>query len=190
MSFILSDRKNCCRTGLLEMTTAADLAGYITELASKVEEGVVVELGSFHGKGTIALAKEAKVFVFSVDDFTEKQGWIGEHYGPEDEEIYWQNVEAAGLVDRVVQVKLPVEEAVKNWNLGIGLLYWDLGMVRRFKEDFMDWSPHILLGGLFIAKDTPSNHLGTFPVIKFAVFSGKWVRENYWNGVTFLRRVG
>lgn len=171
------------------MTTIEPLADYLTQLASKVTEGVIVELGSFHGKGTIALAKEAKVFVFSIDDFSEKRGWINERYGPEDEAIYWKNIEEAGVIDKVIQMKMTVEEAAGRWEQDIGLLYWDLGMRDRIRDDFASWNPHVIEGGLFIIKDTPQDNLGSFTVVKSAVLSGKWVRENYWQGVTFLRRI-
>lgn len=171
------------------MTTPQVLADRLIELASQVEDGFIVELGSFHGKGTIALAKEAKVKVFSIDDWQLKHGWIGEKYGPEDEEIYWNNVENAELKAEVSQIRLSFEDAADQWEWDIGLLYWDPGVPGRFEQDFKDWSYFVIPNGLFIAKDTAQGHLGTFPVIEEVLLKGDWERFDYWNGVSFLRRL-
>ncbi|KKK78306.1 hypothetical protein LCGC14_2844920, partial [marine sediment metagenome] len=57
------------------MTTHENLANKLTKLASEVTEGCIVELGSYHGKGARALACEAQVQVYSIDDYTRKRGW-------------------------------------------------------------------------------------------------------------------
>ena len=171
------------------MTTPELLADKITKLASEVEEGIIVELGTFHGRGTIALAKEARVKLYTIDDFEEKHGWIGERYGPEDEEIFWNNVVEAGLQDKIMHIKMPFEEAAEQWQWDIGLLYWDPGVVGRFRKDWMDWSGFILVGGIFIAKDTTSGHLGTFGVIQEVIRNRTWERFDYWQGVSFLRKI-
>ncbi len=171
------------------MTTPEHLANILTNLAKYITDGVIVELGSYHGKGSIALAKEAQVEVFSIDDFQKKRGWIGERYGPEDEEIYWANLREAGVADKVTQIKLPFRDVAEQWQLDIGLLYWDPGMMDRFHLDFLDWAYYIIPNGIFIAKDTAQGHLGTFPVIEVATVSGKWENFDYWNGVSFLRRL-
>ena len=170
------------------MTTSESLAEIITRYASEIEEGVIVELGSYHGKGTIALAKEAKVPVYSIDDFVEKYGWIGERYGPEDEEIYWQNIEVAGVKDKVIQLKMSLEEAAKKWEWRIGLLYWDPGIPGRFRNDFADWGYFVVPNGLFIAKDAQDGQLGTFPIVEEIIKHG-WERFEFRGAVSFLRKL-
>ncbi len=167
------------------MTTPLNLAKQLTELASQVDEGVIVELGSYHGKGTVALAKEAKVLVYSIDDFRLKRGWIGEKYEPSDEEIFWEAVE--GL--EVVQLKMSFDDAIAVWEEPIGLLYWDPGMTNRFENDWNKWSPHVVKGSVFIAKDTAQGHLGTYGLISAEVRSKRWHQFDYWMGVSFLRRM-
>ena len=171
------------------MTTPESLANKLTNLASQITEGCIVELGSYHARGSIALAKEAQVEVYSIDDFEEKHGWIGERYGPEDEEIYWQNLKEAGLENVVKQIKMPFEDAAEQWQVDVGLVYWDPGMVNRFQQDFLDWAYFVTPNGLFIAKDTAQGHLGTFPVIETAIGCGHWEKFDYWSGVSFLSRL-
>ncbi len=167
------------------MTTPQNLAKQLTDLASQVTEGCIVELGSYHGKGTVALAREAKVPVYTIDDFRLKHGWIGEKYEPSDEERFWQTVADV----EVIQLKMSFNDAVYVWEEPIGLLYWDPGMVNRFDNDFMRWGFHVLKGGVFIAKDTAQGHLGTYHIIDMAVRSKVWHQFDYWMGVSFLRRM-
>lgn len=171
--------------GVQDMTTSEVLADKLTKLASKVTEGCIVELGSYHGKGARALAREAQVQVYSIDDYTEKRGWINEPYGPEDEDIFWETV---GQLE-VLQLKMTIDEAIEIWEEPIGLLYWDTGMTDRFAHDWELWRQHILPGGIFIAKDTPSDHLGTFSILDMAVKSRDWLQLDFLMGVTFLRRI-
>lgn len=171
------------------MTTPESLAEMLIELASQVPEGAcIVELGTYHGKGTIALAQGAPegIEVITVDDYIEKRGWIGEIYVPEDAQVFYENVRQAGV--HITHSRMNFDDAVSFWNKSIGLLYWDPGCVDRFENDFWKWSPFVIPGGVFIAKDTPQGHLGTFPVIEQAL-ERDWEKFNYWNGVSFLRRI-
>lgn len=173
------------------MTTPESLAGTLTALAEAVPDGAcIVELGTYHGKGTIALAQGVvlsgrDVEVITVDDYQEKKGWIGEIYVPEDAAIFYENVKNAGL--HVTHSRMAFDDAVQLWTRPIGLLYWDPGCVERFENDWNKWSPFIIPGGVFIAKDTAQGHLGTVPVLDQVIGQG-WERFNYWNGVSFLRR--
>lgn len=167
------------------MTTSEVLAAKLTKLASKVTEGCIVELGSYHGKGARALAREAQVQVYSIDDYEEKRGWINERYGSEDEEIFWLTVGDL----RVIQLKMSFDHAAEIWEEPIGLLYWDPGMTNRFVNDFNLWAPHVIVGGIFIIKDTVQGHLGTHNMIQVAIASRDWLQLDFWMGVTFLRRM-
>ncbi len=175
------------------MTTPEYLAGTLTALAEQVPDGsCIVELGTYHGKGTIALAHGVAlsgrdVEVITIDDYKEKKGWIGEIYVPEDALTFYENIKTMGVHFTITHSRMNFDEAVKMWNRPIGLLYWDPGCIDRFENDWNKWSPFIIPGGVFIAKDTAQGHLGTFPVLDQAVSQG-WEKFNYWNGVSFLRR--
>ena len=173
------------------MTTLSPLAEKITALTEQVPDGsCIVELGTFHGKGTIALAQgvelsDRDIEIITVDDFKEKKGWIGEHYGPEDAVIFYENIKNCGIQVQIIHSRMNFDEAAKMWTRPIGLLYWDPGVPGRFENDWLNWSPFVVPDGIFIAKDTAQGHLGTFPVIE--QLEG-WEKFDYWNGVSFLRR--
>jgi hypothetical protein len=173
------------------MTTPEHLAGMLTAFAERVpEDSCIVELGTYHGKGTVALAQGVvlsgnDVEVITVDDYKEKKGWIGERYCPEDAQVFYANIKSVGI--HITHSRMNFDDAVKMWTRPIGLLYWDPGCVERFENDWLNWSPFIIPDGVFIVKDTPSGHLGTVPVLDQVIGQG-WERFEYWNGVSFLRR--
>lgn len=170
------------------MTTPEVLAAKLTDLASQVPlYTCIVELGTFHGKGCIALAKGAQngVEVFTVDDYREKRGWIGEPYSPDDALVFVENVKAAEV--HVTLSRMGFDSAAQSWTRAVGLLYWDPGIPNRFENDWRSWSPFIVDGGVFIIKDASEGQLGTFPVIERILEGGDWEKFDYWMGVSFLR---
>ena len=69
------------------------------DLASEVQEGCIVELGTFQGNGAILLARGARAGygaqVYTIDDFRYRRGWIGERYGPKNMQIFKDRVRLA-----------------------------------------------------------------------------------------------
>src|SRR5512139_2126653 len=57
-------------------------------LSISVTNGVIVELGAYVGRSAIALAWDATVPVFSIDDYTDHLDWSNKHYGSENEAAY------------------------------------------------------------------------------------------------------
>lgn len=133
----------------------------LTQLASQVTDGVIVELGTYLGYGTIALCEGAKVPVYTVDDYQPKTGWAGEFYGPRDMEICFNNCSEANVWPIFLQHD--VDYSAEFWKTGrdneIGLFFWDLGIPSRLCEDFEAWASHIT--GKFVIHDTEDNRLGS-----------------------------
>lgn len=176
------------------MTTSETLAKKIEAYAREAPPpGIIVELGTYHGTGTIALTKGTikgfNLTVVTIDDYVSKRGWIDEPYGPDDKEVFHRNMKDAGLMLRTQQWKQDFDSAAKEWEDDISLLYWDPGMKNRCAHDFANWSKYIVVNGVYIIKDTAHNDLGSRAVIDEAVGSGHWKVEESVGGVTFLRRV-
>jgi hypothetical protein len=174
------------------MTTSKVLAKKLEQYAARAHTGMIVELGTYHGTGTIALARgTAKGFnlpVVTIDDYQPKRGWINEPYGPEDKEVFHKNMKDAGLQFRTQQWMQSFDSAVKGWKADISLLYWDPGMKNRCAHDFENWSKFIVTDGIYIIKDTAHNDLGSASVIEDALVSGLWKFIDSHRGVVFLRR--
>ncbi len=124
--------------------------------------GVVVEIGSWKGKSTVWLAKGSE----KVDG--EKIYAVDPHLGGPDqarlgltdiqtEKEFKENIRLAGVQARVVPLVMTSMQAVKNWNQPIGLLWIDGDhSYRSVQQDFFNWQPHVVEGGIIAFHDTCS----------------------------------
>lgn len=160
------------------------------ELGRQARDGAIVELGTYHGNGAIALAwgtrKGFKCPVHTVDPYTPNHGWVGEPYVPEDEEIFTQNIKRANAT-----VTLHKELSLvlaRTWNEPIALLYWDEGAPNTqaareiMLNDFMVWSAHIVIGGVFAVHEPGTYGFGGDEVIAIALSTGMWEPAVQWGG--------
>ena len=161
------------------------------DLASEVQEGCIVELGAFHGNGTILLARGARAgygaLVYTVDDYTAKRGWINEPYVPEDMEIFKDRIRMARV--NILLINKSFHEAAHHWAEGIGMWYWDSGMKNRFWHDWLDWNKHIVRGGVAVIKDTGNGDLGARERMREICLARVFEEEECVSGVTVLRRI-
>ena len=104
------------------------------KLAKAAKGGVIVELGTYHGAGAVALAFGARAGhrmpVYTVDDYIERAGWVGEKYYPQDRERFFDCVAHAGVEVELIQKN--ATEAGEGWSDPVSLLSWDLGVKERF----------------------------------------------------------
>jgi predicted O-methyltransferase YrrM len=132
--------------------------------------GAIVEIGSYMGRSTCWLATGSKsVFrekVVAVDHFTgspEHQAGAacaepalateGSTF-PE----FQRNIQKAGLADYVTPIRKPSEEAAKEWNGPIRLLFIDGDhSYESVSRDFALWSPFVVQGGLICLHDVNSS---------------------------------
>jgi hypothetical protein len=174
-----------------------DKAISLYTLAQSVKDGVILELGTYHGCGSIALAWGAMkgatvdtipIPVITCDDYTPKRGWIGEPYGPEDKAIFFHNVAKARV--KVSLMEMDESALLAQWakmqKPFIGLLFWDLGG-GRLVSDFERWSPLVMPGGVFAIHDTGDRKFGTSKVIGYAEQHG-WTYEVEMAGFIYVLR--
>lgn len=121
-------------------------------LASMVTEGVIVELGTLHGNGAVALASGAHGRkVYTIDDYADRVDWVGNVSGRADKALMKLNVEESGLP--IIWINQSAQKAVWSWHEPIGLLFWDTGG-NSLHDDFVLWRKHLVSGGLFVMHDT------------------------------------
>lgn len=129
----------------------------LEELASKVTDGVIVELGTYLGYGAIALCTGASVPVYTIDDYGYRKGWAGEIYHPNDMRVAQRNFKEANV--NPLLFTFDVRDFIKKTPLPVSLLFWDLGIPARLCQDFEAWERHIT--GKFVIHDTDDNRLGS-----------------------------
>ena len=129
-------------------------------------DGEIVEIGSFMGRSTCWLATGSKGAgrgkVFAVDHF---RGSPEHQKGEHDEcEVlltegstlgkFNKNITNVGIDDYVVPIVASSEEAVKDWDKPIRLLFIDGDhSYEESKKDFELWSPFVVDGGLIAFHD-------------------------------------
>lgn len=156
------------------------------KLAQQVTSGVIVELGSYVGRSAIALAWDATVPVFSIDDYSDHVDWSGRAYGVENEEMYRRNINEAQVSTALIRNDLR-EEGIK-WNNPIGLLVWDVSESNRLFEDWRIWRKFIVIGGCALLRDTFDRRLGSNQVIAYEFDQEQFHIEDMQPGLLTLRR--
>ena len=163
-------------------------AALLTRLAGEIDEGCIVEVGSYRGMSTIALAKGAHVPVYAIEPHEEFQGVLGGMFGPADRRAFFENLLRAGVVEQVRLVNLSSEVVSPGWQLPIGFLWIDgdhrYEVVRR---DFYSWEPH--LHGKVAFHDAIQPTLGSAQLVDELLDNGFELVEHV-QGTKVLRRSG
>jgi predicted O-methyltransferase YrrM len=140
--------------------------------------GYIVELGTFHGNGYIALSLGADPdqMVFTVDDYSPKEGWAGEKYGPYDKGIFEYACRKANVKARLIEDEFS-NVAKDFWPTELGytisLLFWDAGQ-DKLRKTMEDWEPLIDKGGILAIHDTYSYMFGAKDYMSKMVSDGKY----------------
>ena len=163
-------------------------AALLTRLASEVDEGCIVEVGSWRGMSTIALAKGARVPVYAIEPHEEFTGVLGGAFGPADRRAFFENLLGAGVVEQVRLVNLSSEVVTPGWQLPVGLLWIDGDhRYEAVRRDFESWEPH--LRGKVAFHDAIQTTLGPFQLIEELLADGFELDEHV-QGTKVLRRSG
>ena len=110
--------------GLYDGFHFGDELRMLNRYASEVTEGVIVAIGSYRGQTDIALALNAQVPVYCIDN---RSGSIGEDYpfGDADRVEWMKNVLAFGVGEKVRPINMLSSLAALVWGIPIGMLFID-----------------------------------------------------------------
>lgn len=166
-------------TESVEIQAALAVEGQISDkeclllytLAKRATDGVIVEVGSYRGRSTVALALGsrvgAKLPVYAVDPHATFTGVLGGKFGPQDRACMFRNLLDAGVAEEVAVVGLPSRIAAQGWEAPIGLLWIDGDHTLAGTEtDFRSWGGHLRTGGLVAFHDATDPQLGPYHVIR------------------------
>jgi hypothetical protein len=162
-----------------------DEAHCLYELAQEASgEGVIVEIGSYCGLSTIALAKGSSrnrgVPVFAIDphEYVDPGGSVGRggwDYVPGDNIAFFKNVLFSGMAKNVRPINLLSWAAAAAWDRPISLLWIDGNHgYEAARRDFVDWSKFVIQGGYIAFHDSIDPADGPFQVVQEALQEGSF----------------
>jgi predicted O-methyltransferase YrrM len=144
--------------------------------------GRIVEIGSFRGRSTVAIARSAPagVEIVAIDPHAGNDRGPQEIEGFEDEaaldsKVFVTNLERAGVRDRVTYVRKFSHDALDDVDGPIDLLHID--GAHRYKpasDDIASWGARVTDGGSLLVHDSFSSVGVTLAIAAKLMFSGRW----------------
>jgi predicted O-methyltransferase YrrM len=118
--------------------------------------GVIVEIGSWQGKSTIALAMGAarthreKIYAIDPHAIQPEEGYL-----EDTRSAFTANLREAGVNSQVIPMIMTSKEAARHWRRPIRLLWIDGDhRYESVKQDFLLWEPFVVDGGIIAMHDT------------------------------------
>ncbi len=154
--------------------------------------GVIVEIGSFRGLSTAALASGSLrgpgLVVYAIDphEYRDPRGWI---YSQDDHVAFMQYMLFAGVAHMVRSINLLSWEVVPAWDKPISLLWVDGNHdYEAVKRDFQEWARFVLPNGIIALHDASDPNMGPTRVVEEARASGQWKLVTQVEKIAVLRR--
>lgn len=144
--------------------------------------GAIVEIGSFRGRSTIVLALAAPdtVKVIAIDPHAGNdrgpQEIVGfEHEADDDHRVFLDNLDAAGVRDRVTHLRAFSTEALAEYDGPVDVLYID-GAHRYApaRTDIKRWGERVEAGGTLLIHDSFSSVGVTLAIGRELVFGRRF----------------
>ena len=162
-----------------------------TVVACAPSTGAIVEIGSFKGKSTVMIAKVAKHYglgpIVAIDPHNSPK-LLDTHADPaaSSYQDFLNNLEAAGVSDRVEPLRAYSTEVFRTWNRPIRILWIDGDhSYAGTKTDFDGFLPYLNSDGVLVFHDV----LAMFPG-PIRVFSEDVLRSNQFGAAGFVRSIG
>jgi MMP 1-O-methyltransferase len=153
-----------------------DEAYWLYSAAAKLPEGsTIVEIGSYHGRSTIALAlgaKQSGSVVYAIDPHHVHEAG-GYQFGPADNVVFMQNVLKSDVGEWVRAVNVPSHWAVATGWPDIHLMFIDGGHeYETARGDFFNWDIYLPVNALVAIHDSTGAWEGPTRVVKEALSDG------------------
>ena len=157
----------------------------------------VVEIGSFRGRSMVVIGRCAPegVEIYAIDPHAgndrgpqEIEGF--EEEAAEDNVVFRQNLERAGVADRVRHVRKFSHDAHHDVQGEIDVLHID--GAHRYgpaREDIVAWGARVVDGGTMLIHDSFSSVGVTGAITTALMFSGKWRYEGRARSLAEYRKV-
>ena len=154
-------------------------------------EGAIVEIGSWKGKSTIALALgAAKIHQEKICAIDPHKILPEEKYFEDTEAEFFANIKHAGIDSQVAPLIMTSEEAARGWTKPIRLLWIDGNhRYESIKLDFALWEPHVVEGGILAMHDTIRKKGPKRVLWEYVFSSGRFQETAIVDSITAFRKV-
>ena len=161
-------------------------------LAKDVHEGCIVEVGSYRGRSTCALAygsaagHQAPIYAF--DPHEEFQGVLGGAFGPEDRGAFYRAMLRTGAYRLVRLLNIGCDVVAPQWKEPVNLLWIDGDhSYEGVKQDVEHWRPHLMDGAVVAFDDSVDEDCGPYRLIQEITVDGAFERIDLVGKVSVLR---
>ena len=155
--------------------------------------GCIVEVGSYRGRSTVALAigseDGAQAPVFAIDPHEVFTGTLGGEFGPQDRAAFFRAMLDTECYRSVRLINLSSEQIAPGWTQPIGVLWIDGDhRYEGVKRDFDAWVWRLTEDAIVLFDDATDTSIGPYRLIQELLATGRWIAVANVGKVVALRR--
>jgi hypothetical protein len=167
-------------------------ANLLYELARRISDNRILEIGSYRGRSTVALGcgslDGSQVPVFAIEPHEDFKGVLGAKFGPEDRAAFYKAMLVTGCYKIVRLINLSSDLVAPHWQSKIGLLFIDGDHTfEAVKKDFECWYPYLVNGALIAFHDSKDPQIGPFRLICELLETGRFEKKYVMGEITVLQ---
>jgi len=161
--------------GMISLPEAELLYG----LARDCDAACIIEVGSYRGRSTVALALGSLggggAPVFAIEPHEPFDGVLGGVFGPQDRGAFYQEMLATGAYHPVRLVNLSSEAVAPSWKQPVGILWIDGDhRYEGVRRDFDAWVWHLTPDATVLFDDATDPDLGPARLVRELCATGRW----------------
>lgn len=161
--------------------------------AKRVQGGAIVDIGSYQGRSTMALAMGAldgnRAPVFAIEPHERFTGMMGGRFSPRDRWQFVQNLLPERLVERVKLINQEAYQVALGWHQPVSLLLLDADHRHwALRRDAMIWTRFVPVGGMLLIGGAGNAKTGTAQVVQELVHRFGFEAQGRLGSLVVLRR--